>query len=272
MPDMRAFTIWDTIRNTIEDPDLTRYLVLDEAHRGMKASSGNGGGEKPTIVKRLFNGSGAVPGIPIVLGISATVERFNAAMADIQGRATLPNVVVDSGKVQASGLLKDTIILDVPNYVGQFDTVLVRRGTDKLKEITAAWEEYAKQQDDADTVAPLMVLQVPNSPDPDDVGRALDTIYERWPELGDDAVAHVFGDHTTQTFGSHSIPYISPERVQESTWVRIPIAKDAISTGWDCPRAEVMVSFRPAKDTTNSLLTISCRKPATRPTQRCTRC
>lgn len=251
MPDMRAFTIWDMIQNTIEDPDLTLYLVLDEAHRGMKASGGNGGGEKPTIVKRLINGSGSVPGIPIVLGISATVERFNAAMADMQSRATLPNVVVDSGKVQASGLLKDTIILDVPNEVGQFDTVLVRRGTDKLKEITAAWEEYAKQQDDADTVAPLMVLQVPNSPDPDDIGRSLDTIYERWPELGDDAVAHVFGDHTTQTFGSHSIPYISPERVQESTWVRILIAKDAISTGWDCPRAEVMVSFRPAKDRTH---------------------
>ncbi|SEM27721.1 hypothetical protein SAMN05443999_11821 [Roseovarius azorensis] len=45
------------------------------------------------------------------------------------------------------------------------------------------------------------------------------------------AVAHVFGEHSTQTFGSHTVPYISPERVQESTWVRILIAKDAISTG-----------------------------------------
>ena len=38
--------------------------------------------------------------------------------------------------------------------------------------------------------------------------------------------------------------------MQESTWVRVLIAKDAISTGWDCPRAEVMVSFRPAKGRT----------------------
>jgi type III restriction enzyme len=29
------------------------------------------------------------------------------------------------------------------------------------------------------------------------------------------------------------------------------VAKDAISTGWDCPRAEVMVSFRPAQDKTH---------------------
>ena len=28
-------------------------------------------------------------------------------------------------------------------------------------------------------------------------------------------------------------------------------AKDAISTGWDCPRAEVLVSFRPARDDTH---------------------
>ena len=59
MPDMGAHTIWDTIQNTIEDPDLSLYLVLDEAHRGMKAAAGgNGsGGEKTTIVKRLINGS-----------------------------------------------------------------------------------------------------------------------------------------------------------------------------------------------------------------------
>jgi type III restriction enzyme len=251
MPDLRSFTIWDTIQKTIEDPELTLYLVLDEAHRGMGSSNGKGRGEKSTIVKRLINGSGAVPGIPIVWGISATVERFNAAISDMKNRATLPNVVVDSGKVQESGLLKDTIILDVPNEVGQFDTVLVRRGIDKLREMSGVWETYAEEQGDKEPVLPLMVLQVPNTPDPNEIGRAIDTIHERWPDLPDEAVAHVFGDHAKQTFGGHVVPYIPPERVQESTWVRVLIAKDAISTGWDCPRAEVMVSFRPAKDRTH---------------------
>lgn len=59
MPDSRSFTIWDTIQNTIDDPVLTLYLVLDEAHRGMRAATG--AGEKTTIVKRLINGSGPVP-------------------------------------------------------------------------------------------------------------------------------------------------------------------------------------------------------------------
>ncbi len=251
MPDMRQHTIWDVIRNTIEDPDLTLYLVLDEAHRGMKEGGKTNGDGKPTIVKQLINGTGNVPGIPVVWGISATVQRFNDAVAGMQGRSTLPHVEVDTKKVQESGLLKDTINLDVPDETGDFSTVLLRRGTAKLRDISNAWQEYSAQQDDADTVLPLMVLQVPNSPDHNEIGTWLDTIFKEWPELPIDSVANVFGEHKTEEFGGYSVPYISPERVQESDWVRILIAKDAISTGWDCPRAEVMVSFRRATDKTH---------------------
>jgi type III restriction enzyme len=265
-PDAQAFTIWDTIRNTIEDPDLTLYLVLDEAHRGMGTPSKAAESAKSTIVQRLINGAGGVPGIPVVWGISATVERFKKAMEGAQQRITLPDVVVDSAKVQESGLIKDTIILDIPDQVGDFDTVLVRRATDKLKESTEAWTEYAQQQDEGKPVVPLMVLQVPNTPDPDDIGRALDIIYERWPKLPSGSVAHVLGEHSTQKFGNRNVPHISPERVQESTWVRVLIAKDAISTGWDCPRAEVMVSFRAAVDRTHitQLLGRMVRSPLAR--------
>jgi len=249
-PDGRTYTIWDTIRNTIEDPERTLYLVLDEAHRGMGSSGRAARDARSTIVKRLINGDGTVPPIPIVWGISATVDRFRAAMAGADGRSTLPDVEVDTLRVQESGLLKDTVVLDIPDEAGQFDTVLVRRATGKLRDATEAWARYAEAEG-TDTVVPLMVLQVPNTPDPDDVGQALATVFDTWPELPTDAVAHVLGDHTTQTFGSFSVPHISPERVQESAWVRVLIAKDAISTGWDCPRAEVMVSFRPAKDRTH---------------------
>lgn len=262
-PDAQAYTLWDTIQNTIEDPALTLYLVLDEAHRGM----GNGTpSEKSTIVQRLINGFGGVPGIPVVWGISATVERFNKAIEFAGKHLKLPNVVVDAAKVQESGLIKDTILLDIPDESGDFDTVLVRRATDKLKESTVAWHEYAKQQDESRVVVPLMVLQVPNTPDPNEIGRALDTIFERYPELPAASVAHVFGDHTTQRFGNRDVPYIEPQRVQESTWVRVLIAKDAISTGWDCPRAEVMVSFRAANDPTHitQLLGRMVRSPLAR--------
>jgi type III restriction enzyme len=262
-PDAQAYTLWDTIRNTIEDPSLTLYLVLDEAHRGMGDGAPK---DKGTIVQRLINGFGGMPGIPVVWGISATVERFNQAIESAGKHIKLPNVVVDSAKVQESGLIKDTILVDIPDEAGDFDSVLVRRGTDKLRQSSEAWSAYAKQQTDAGVVVPLMVLQVPNTPDTNEIGRALDTIFERYPSLPQACVAHVFGEHTTQRFGNHDVPYIEPQRVQESTWVRVLIAKDAISTGWDCPRAEVMVSFRPAKDRTHitQLLGRMVRSPLAR--------
>jgi hypothetical protein len=246
-PDLRGHTIWDTIRNTIEDPALTLYLVMDEAHRGM----GKENNEKPTIVKRLINGEKGVPGIPVVWGISATVERFNKAMEGVQGRSTLPSVTVDTTRVQESGLLKDTIALNIPDEdTGDFDTVLVRLAADKLRDCSTEWAAYAAQQENSETVLPLMVLQSPNTPNHNDIGRALDTIFQQWPDLPETSVAHVFGEHKTQKFGKYSVPYIEPQRVQDDNSIRILIAKDAISTGWDCPRAEVMVSFRPASDRT----------------------
>ena len=169
----------------------------------------------------------------------------------MQGRSTLPHVEVDSGLVQASGLLKDTITIDVPDEVGDFETVLLRRGADKLREITEAWAVYAGEQGEASNVLTLMVLQVPDAPDHKDIGKWLDVVLDRFPDLPADCGANVFGEHKTETFGRHTVPYIEPQRVQESDWVRILIAKNAISTGWDCPRAEVMVSLRAASDKTH---------------------
>lgn len=264
-PDLQGRTIWETIGNTINDPDLTLYLILDEAHRGQKQS----GKEKPTIVRRLITGQGQQPPIPVVWGISATIDRFQEAMKSAEAtddRRELPAVVVDPMLVQESGLVKDTVALDIPNEVGNFDSVLVRRAAAKLRRSTERWAEYAAEQGAADAVQPLLVLQTPNVPDPDDIGVALDTIFDEYPELRADQVRHVLGDHGTQQFGPWQVSWIEPQFVEDRTDVRVLIAKDAISTGWDCPRAEVLVSFRPAKDHTHitQLLGRMVRNPLAR--------
>ena len=66
--DSRAFTMWDTVANTIADERLTLYLILDEAHRGMKAPTKSAKEERATIVQRLVNGAHGVPPMPIVWG------------------------------------------------------------------------------------------------------------------------------------------------------------------------------------------------------------
>lgn len=253
-PDLQSFTIWETLANTIADPNLTLFMVQDEAHRGFGTKTSR---DKATIVRRLIDGHGGVPPMPVVWGISATVQRFEAAMAeaDLTGqRIALPRVTVDPARVQESGLLKDTIVLDIPAEAGAFDTVLLTRATQKIVASTQAWADYAATQPSnvagspGDPVVPLMVLQVPNTPDEELYVRALDTVFAHWPGLSEDAVAHVLGDHSIQQWGPYQVRYVAPERVQDATNVRVLVAKDAISTGWDCPRAEVLVSFRPARD------------------------
>ena len=251
-PDARAFTMWDTLRNTIVDEDLTLYLILDEAHRGMKRPSKGDRAEKATIVQRLVNGANGVPPVPIVWGISATVERFNDAMSSAEHRTSYSSVVVDPARVQESGLLKDDIRLDFPAETGRFDRVLLGRATRKVKEVTDLWRAYALQEGPtAEAVVPLLVVQVPNKPPEELLLLAFRTIRETWPELKPDAMAHVFGEHAAIRVGDFTVPHVGPETVQDRTHIRVLFAKDAISTGWDCPRAEVLVSFRPARDRTH---------------------
>jgi type III restriction enzyme len=265
-PDMQGWTIWETLTNTIEDEDLTLYLVLDEAHRGFNTNTTT---DKQTIVRRLVNGTRARPPIPIVWGISATIAHFESAMQEAEAtrnRKALPSVIVDPARVQESGLVKDTLVLDIPEESGKFDSVLVRRAARKLKDSSERWEEYLDSQGSSERVSPLLILQAPNKPNPDDIGLALDTILAEYPDLRASSIRHVLGDHATQSFGSWDVDWIEPQRVQDETDVRVLIAKDAISTGWDCPRAEVLVSFRPAKDHTHitQLLGRMVRNPLAR--------
>lgn len=246
-PDNAQTSIYDVITNTIANEDLMLYLVLDEAHRGM----GPRARERSTIVQRLINGQGNVPAMPVVFGISATVARFETAMKDTKDRDALPPVQVDSALVQASGLLKDDIVLSIPTEDGAFETVLLTKAVERIKASERAWSDYARDQGNTEVVHPLLVVQVGDKPSQETLTRTLDTIYEAWPELPFDAVANVFGEHSDLTIGQQVVPYVEPQRVQDATHVRVLLAKSAISTGWDCPRAEVLVSFRPARDRTH---------------------
>ncbi|KRC56662.1 MULTISPECIES: DEAD/DEAH box helicase [unclassified Nocardioides] len=250
-PDMRARTFWEVLRNTIEHDGTTLYVVLDEAHIGMNTSKRDLG-EKSTIVRALVNGEAGAPAVPIVLGISATIDRFRGAMEQADGRTTLPDVSVDPARVQESGLLKDNVLLSFPAEIGAFDTVLLRHAVQRTREASELWAAYhAEQQDHGAAVQPLLVVQVPNKPSDELLADAVTTILDEWPELSSANVANVFGDGTPLSVGGHEIEYVAPQDVAERTHVRVLLAKDAISTGWDCPRAEVLVSFRPAQDLTH---------------------
>lgn len=265
-PDDLAWNIWQTIANTIEDDSKTLYFVLDEAHRGFDKVKNN---ERQTIVRRLVSGDETGLPMPVVLGISATSGRFRAAMKELDNREerlALPDVDVDPARVVESGLIKDSVKLEIPDEQGDLSTALVREAAKKLQMSTIRWKRYCKSEQMAEPVVPLLVVQIPNLQDNDLVGQALDAIAQEVPEIDSNSVRHVLGDNKTETFGAWTVDWIEPQRVQETPKVRVLIAKEAISTGWDCPRAEVLLSFRPAKDQTHiaQLLGRMVRNPLAR--------
>jgi len=250
-PDLRARTFWEVLAATIAHEGTTLYVFLDEAHVGMNTSKRDLG-EKSTIVRQLVNGEAGAPPVPIVLGISATLDRFKVAMAAATDRIPMPEVTVDATRVQESGLLKDDILLSFPAETGRFDTVLLRHAVARTKESSERWSAYHAAQGGAgDPVRPLLVVQVPNRPSTELLADAVRTVLDEWPELGVENIAHVFGERTPLVIGADEVAYVAPEDVAERQRVRVLLAKDAISTGWDCPRAEVLVSFRSAQDVTH---------------------
>jgi hypothetical protein len=265
-PDFLAYNIFQTIANTIEDDGRTLYFVLDEAHRGFDKARAS---SRATIVSRLVTGVDTGLPMPIVVGISATIGKFKAAMRDLdrsEDRVALAEVNVEPSRVVASGLIKDTVQLMIPDEPGDFSSTLVLEAARRLHASTITWKKYCLSEKMVEPVVPLLVVQIPNTPDHEDVGRMLDRIATVIPEITSANVRNVLGENKTENFGAWTVDYIEPQRVQETTSVRVLIAKDAISTGWDCPRAEVLLSFRPARDQTHiaQLLGRMVRNPLAR--------
>jgi type III restriction enzyme len=242
----REFSFWDILRNTIRGDSTDLVLVLDEAHRGMKRAA-----DRKTIVSRLIHGEpGSNPAIPIVWGISATIERFTTAMGEVTDRTGYPNVAVDIERVRASGLIKDEIGLDQPAEKGTFSTTLLREAVKAVLSFEQRWAAYSASEGEPE-VLPVLVVQVPDKASNAKLTELVGTIDAEWPGLGPRSVAHVLGEHERLTLGARTVEWVYPESIQTETEVRVVLAKEAISTGWDCPRAEVLYSERPAKDATH---------------------
>ncbi|HMQ25033.1 MAG TPA: DEAD/DEAH box helicase family protein, partial [Acidimicrobiales bacterium] len=243
---LRQVSFWDVVANTIRGDRATLYLILDEAHRGMKRTA-----DRKTIVQRLIHGeAGSNPPVPVVWGISATIERFTQAMGETADRTGYPHVVVDIDKVRASGLVKDEIGLEQPDEKGTFSTTLLRDAVKATRSFDQRWAAYSSAEDEPEVV-PALVVQVPDKADGAKLGAMVATIESEWPDLAPGAIAHVFGEHEAIVLGGRTIEWVPAESIQADTDIRVVLAKEAISTGWDCPRAEVLYSERPASDATH---------------------
>ena len=245
--DVRRYSLWDTIGQTIRTLAEDFIVVIDEAHRG----TGRSEQSRPTIVNRIISDpDGQLPAAPIVWGISATPERFDEAMAKASSpQRTARRIKVEPEDVRASGLLKDTLDIRHPEDSQPSDATLTRLAAENIKEMTQRWKTYSESENEP-LVQPVMVIQVRDGETEAGYREILTTLRETWPELTDRAIGHSLESHSTLEVDHWSIRYVAPENIQDDKELKVVLFKQALTTGWDCPRAETMLSFRRAEDYT----------------------
>lgn len=240
---------WDILDRTIKDPERNLYLFIDEAHRGLgsNASSDKGTG---TIYANLIDGYEGRAAMPIVVGVSATPQRFDAAMDLRENRVRMPRVTVTPREVQESGLLKDIIELRVPEKDDPVEHQYLTMACQRFALACSKWDEYCSEQGER-SIHPLLLVQTADNISMSALAELCDQIMSLVPGLNEaTCFANVFGEHKLLAAGRYLIPYIDPEFVQDSPNVRVLFAKEAVSNGWDCPRAEVIFSQRRRSDST----------------------
>ncbi|MFD6516600.1 phosphate ABC transporter permease [Rhodococcus sp. NPDC060176] len=157
---------------------------------------------------------------------------------------TVRLVEIAPGEVRESGLLKDRILLRSVGESQSADNTMLELAVNDLKAADKAWRTHHEITGDR-LVEPLLVVQVEPKVTEPRLVEILSVIESAWPDLTDYAVAHAFGDpHGPLRVGDRSIRYLPPEAISGDDRARVVLFKSALTTGWDCPRAEVLVSFQ----------------------------
>ncbi|WP_026653300.1 DEAD/DEAH box helicase [Butyrivibrio proteoclasticus] len=250
--DTRQYTIWETIENTAKEKSDRLYFIIDEAHRGMQ---GRQAGTATTIMQRFIKGSVDfnLSPVPVVIGMSATADRFNNLVGETT--STLQKTIVSPAQVRASGLLKDRIVITYPEDPSKYnDMSVLQAATDEWIDKCKHWYQYTYEQHYAN-VNPVLVVQVlagsgskVSDTDLDDVIAKIEERMRDHFEEGE--VVHTFGSVGNLEINGLNVPHIEAADIADNRKVKVVLFKENLSTGWDCPRAETMMSFRKAEDAT----------------------
>ena len=169
----------------------------------------------------------------IIYGISATPSNEE----ELNARRYNSFIEVPRQRVVEEGLIKEKIVVtpneDLQKHGGEdLDKVLLDLGIEKKHEIKKQFEELGKN------VNPLVLIQLPN-----DDKNLLDqgektkeevvTNYLR--ELG------IENKKIARWFSGHSRPQFLEDNDDEHDFL---LFKHAAGTGWDCPRAHILIMFR----------------------------
>jgi len=183
--DYRPF--WEVINETSKLSPTTFWLIVDEAHRGSIVTSTDERGAE-SIMQKFVLGDEGVTGlraVPLVLGVSATPDRFGRVLSAQNTRTQRPRAIEPSA-VRASELLKDKIEVAAGTKA---DWILLTEAAERFRDYEAAWARYEKD------VQPVFVVQVSDGESDKNLGLAVDHIRSVLHGIEDVSFAHSFEKH-----------------------------------------------------------------------------
>ena len=253
MSDTRQYPIWETLTNTAKRNPKQFYVVIDEAHRGTFTSV-QAENKAQSIMQKFIKGSKSdgLCVMPLVIGITATPHRFDNLIAGTV--STVQKVIVPPEHVRESGLLKDRIIIHYPDIQLGADMTMFKGAVENWRKKCAHWESYCDHENEK-MVNPILVVQVEDGSEREathtDLGACIDLLEETLGrKLQPGEAVHTFNDRGTLKVRDVELQQIDASRIEDDNNVMIVFFKMNLSTGWDCPRAETMMSFRSAHDYT----------------------
>lgn len=263
----KKFTFWQSVANTIAQAPDDFVLVLDETHRDLGVEEA----ARKAVTNKLLAGSpeDGLPPVPLVLCLGATPQRWTELLGS--SARTLRPVHILPDRVRQSGLLKDTLVLHFsPHATPEGELALLKSAAARWRQVHQRWGDYCSREQEKEVVKPVLFVQVQEGSGSMLSATPLDAVVavlerEMGP-LSVDDIRHCFTGTQDIEQGGRIIRHMDAAAIEHAPDVKVVLFKTALTSDWHCPRAEVMMSFRPASDIAGITHLARCmtRAPLTR--------
>lgn len=218
MKDKETINFIEVLKNT-RDIGRKIILIIDESHSGAKTK------ESFEIIEEIIK-----PELQIDMSATPIITNSEA------------RIVVDATDVIEAGIIKKEVIINkdidkIPTEDIDSQELIMLSAFNKREELARRYKEQGSD------VNPLVLIQLPNSNAGEDIRIEIENFLR--------------DKNVTEENGKLAI-WLSDEKVNDEAekllaldgQVEYLIFKQAIDTGWDCPRAQILVRFRE----TNSII------------------
>ena len=223
MKDKETTNFRELVRNTKEEK-IKMIMVIDESHASAKA-------ERAIELREIIKAD-------LTIEMSATPVLKSGEYNE--------EVKVEASDVIGEGMIKKEIIVNenlkeiMDDEINSQDLVLGTAFTKRLE-----LKKYLEKE--GAEVNPLVLIQIPTGEEGEDKKKAIEKFLAK--------------KETTQDNGKLAV-WLSEEKINleilenNISEVDFLIFKQAIDTGWDCPRAQILVKFREIKSEIFALQTV----------------